>query len=329
MDRRTFIGSVASGLLAMPLAASAQQPTSVPRIGVLWHAGSAEEEGEYFTSVQRGFRDLGYVEGKTIVFEHRFAGEVYDRFTNYATELVALKVNVLVAVTRPAAVAAQAATKTIPIVFITVPDPVGNKLVDSLAKPGGNITGLSNMNQDIVAKRLELLKEAIPSLTRAALLVNPSDAVATRRTIADVQAAAGVLNVEVRSYEIRVPEEIGPAFGRIVQDGVKGIFLSNDSMLFNERKRLANLALEHHLPLLLQNRPGALAGALMSFGPDSRAMFYRAAAYVDKILKGAKPGDLPVEQPTKIELLINLKTAKMLGLTIPQSLLLRADEVIQ
>jgi putative tryptophan/tyrosine transport system substrate-binding protein len=329
MDRRTFLYTAALGLLALPLAASAQQATSVPRIGVLWHAGSPGEEGEYFTSLQRGFRDLGYVEGKTIVLEHRFAGEVYDRFTSYATELVALKVDVLVAVTRPAAVAAQAATKTIPIVFITVPDPVGTKLVDSLAKPGSNITGLSSMNQDIVAKRLELLKEAIPGLTRPALLVNPSDAVATRRTIAGAQAAAGVLNVGVRSYEVRAPEEIGPVFGKIVQDGVKGIFVSNDSMLFNERKQLANLAMEHRLPLLLQNRPGALAGALMSFGPDSRTMFYRAAAYVDKILKGAKPGDLPVEQPTKIELLINLKTAKALGLAIPQSLLLRADEVIQ
>jgi putative tryptophan/tyrosine transport system substrate-binding protein len=329
MDRRTFICFAAQGLLGVSFAVRAQQPRKVPRIGVVWHAGNAEEEGQYFTSFQQGFHDLGYVEGQTIVFENRFADEIYDRFTNLAAELVALKVDVLVAVTRPAAVAAHAATSTIPIVFVVVPDPVGDKLVDSLAKPGGNATGLSNMIQDVVAKRLELLKEALPRLTRAALLVNPSDTAIARRTIEQVQTAAGLLNVYVLPFEAHAPEQLDPVFERIAREGMKGVFTGNDPMFFNERKRIADLALEHRLPLLLQNRPGALAGALMSYGPDSRTMFYRAASYVDKILKGAKPGDLPVEQPTKIELLINLKTAKALGLKIPQSLLLRADEVIQ
>jgi putative tryptophan/tyrosine transport system substrate-binding protein len=309
--------------IVWPPAALSQQARNVPRIGVLWHAGSAEEEGEYFTSVQRGFRDLGYVDGKTIVLEHRFAGEVYDRFTSHATELVALKVDVLVAVTRPAAVAAQAATKTIPIVFITVARPRWQQACRQPCQARHEHHRRVEHEPRHRCETPRALKESDPQSNARATLGESERCGCTRRTIADAQAAAGVLNVDVRSYEIRVPEEIGPAFGRIVQDGVKGIFLSNDSMLFNERKRLANLALEHHLPLLLQNRPGALAGALMSFGPDSRTMFYRAAAYVDKILKGAKPGDLPVEQPTKIELLINLKTTKMLGLTIPQSLLLR------
>jgi putative tryptophan/tyrosine transport system substrate-binding protein len=329
MDRRRFICFAAQGLLGVPFAVRAQQPRKIPRIGVVWHAGNAEEEGQYFTSFQQGFHDLGYVEGQTIVFENRFADEIYDRFTNLAAELVALKVDVLVAVTRPAAVAAHAATSTIPIVFVVVPDPVGDKLVDSLAKPGGNATGLSNMIQDVVAKRLELLKEALPRLTRAALLVNPSDTAIARRTIEQVQTAAGLLNVYVLPFEAHAPEELDPVFERIAREDIKGVFTGNDPMFFNERKRIADLALEHRLPLLLQNRPGALAGALMSYGPDSRTMFYRAASYVDKILKGANPGDLPVEQPTKIELLINLKTAKALGLKIPQSLLLRADEVIQ
>jgi putative ABC transport system substrate-binding protein len=328
MRRRGFI-TLLGFILASSMRAHAQPLKRSPRIGVLWHAKDAKGEGEYYVAFHQGFRDLGYVDGRTIEFEERFAAEVYDRFKNFADELVALKVDVLVCVTQPAAIAAQAATSSIPIVFITVADPIGAKLVNSLARPGGNITGLSNMGPDIMTKRLQLLKEMVPSLSRAALLVNPSDARATGRNIDEAQSAAGQLKVTVQPYQAQAAADLKPVFAAIAQDRMHGVFVVNDPMIFDERKQIADLALFHHLPLLLQNRPGVEAGSLMSYGTDSRSLFRRAPIYVDKILKGDKPGELPVEQPIKFEFLINLRTAKALGLDVPPTLLARADEVIE
>jgi putative tryptophan/tyrosine transport system substrate-binding protein len=329
MKLREFNFLLGGAAATWPLIAFAQQAKTSPRIGVLWHANNEEEEGEYFTTIIQGFRDLGYVEGRNISFFHRYAGEQYDRFKSLAEELVALKVDVLVAVTRPAAVAAQAATATIPIVFVVVPNPVSSKLIDSLAKPGRNITGLSSMSLDVTAKRLELLKDMAPGLTRAALLVNPSDAAFTDRVLAEVTPVANQLGVVVQPFEARTPEQITQAFAKISQNNMHGIFSGNDPMFHNERKRIAGLALENRTPIVLQNRMGAAAGAFMSYGPNSAPMFYRAATYVDKVIKGQKPGDIPVEQPTKFELLVNLKTAAALGITVPPTLLARADEVIE
>jgi len=329
IGRRQFISALGGTAVAWPLVARAQQTKSIPKIGVMWHARDAEEEGEYHIAFHQGFRDLGYVDGRTIAFEERFANEVYDRFPDFAAELVALKVNVLVTVTQPAAIAAQAATRSIPIVFIAVADPVSSKLVDSLACPGANVTGLSAMAADIMTKRLQLLKEMVPSLSRVALLVNPSDARSARRNAEEVQAAAVQLKVTVSTYEAQAPQQLEQAFGAMAHDDVNGVFTVNDPLFYNERKRMADLALPHRLPLLLQNRPGAEAGALISHGTDSRIMFRRAPIYVDKILKGQKAGELPVEQPINFEFLINLKTAKALGLDVPPTLLARADEVIE
>jgi putative ABC transport system substrate-binding protein len=329
LQRREFMALLGGAAAVWPLAARSQQLETVPRIGVLWHAGSVEEEGEYFIAFRQGFRDLGYVEGRNIRFDDRFPGEAPERFRRFAAELVALKVDVLVCVTRPATDAARAATTAIPIVFISIPDPVAGKLVTSLARPGANMTGLSNMAADLMAKRLQLLKEMVPGLSRAALLVNPLDTASARRSVDEVRTAAGVLNVTVQPYGVQAAEELEAAFSAIVRGGMQGVFVVNNPVIFNARKRIAELALAKRLPLLLQNRPGAEAGALMSFGTDSRVMFRRAAFYVDRIVKGANAGDLPVEQPTKFEFLINLKTARLLSIEVPPTLLARADELIE
>ena len=329
LRRRDFITLIGGAAAVWPLVARSQPFKRVPRIGVLWHAGSAEAEGEYFLAFRQGFRELGYIEGRNISFEDRFPNEDRERFKRFADELIALKVDLVVCVTQPAADAARAATKSIPIVFISVPDPVGSKLVDSLAHPGANITGLSNMATDLMTKRLQLLKEMVPRLSRGAILVNARDVASTRRNLNELRPAAATLKVSVQPYEFGAAEELERTFSAVVTDGMQGVFVVNDPMIFTARKRIADLALANRLPLLLQNRPGAEAGALMSFGPDSRSLFHRAAFYVDRILTGASAGDLPVEQPTKFEFLINLKTAKLLDLEVPPTLLARADELIE
>ena len=312
-----------------PLVGRAEHARRIPRVGVLWHAGSPEEEAIYLAALRAGFNDLGYVEGKTVTLENRFAAEQYERFQSLAAELVALKVDVLVAVTRPAAVAAQRETATIPVVFISVPDPIGSKLVHTLAKPGGNVTGLSNMAADLNAKRLELFKEAVPGLSRVALLVNPSDPEVTRQTVEALRAGAAPLNLSVQPFEVREPGELDRVFSAITRDPASGVTIQVDPMLFNERGQIAELALARGLPTMSFNADMAAAGCLMSYGPNYPAMFRRAAVYVDRILKGAKPADLPIEQPTQFEFVINLKTAKALGVTIPPSMLMRADKVIE
>jgi ABC-type uncharacterized transport system substrate-binding protein len=330
ITRRKVLVGLGVGSLSTPLPAFAQQKATSPKVGVLWHAGSAEEEKVPLGGLVEGFRNLGYVDGKNIVLEHRFPNEQPERFFSLAAELVQIKVDVLIAVTRNAAVAAQRATSTIPIVFIAVPDPLGSKLVASLAQPGGNITGLTNLAVELVPKRLQVLKEAIPSLSRVGLLVNASVPEAARRYIEIAQTAARPLGLTLQPVEIRTPEDIGPAFSIITQSRLQGICLTSDGLIYVEQERLSQLALDRNLPLIGYTRDMAKwTGMLMTYGPSNVALFKRAAYFVDKILKGAKPGDLPVEQPTVIELIVNLKTAKTLGLTIPPAVLARADEVIE
>jgi putative ABC transport system substrate-binding protein len=330
ITRRSVVVGLGVGSLSTTLPAFAQQGGTSPKVGVLWHAGSAEEEKVPLGGLVEGFRDFGYVDGKNIVLEHRFPNEQPERFFSLAGELVQIKVDVLIAVTRQAAIAAQRATTTIPIVFIAVPDPLGSKLVASLGRPGGNITGLTNLAVELVPKRMQVLKEAIPSLSRIGLLVNASVPEAARRYVEIAQAAAPSLGLILQPVEIRTPSDMGPAFSMAVQSRLQGICLTSDGLIYVEQERLAQLALDRNLPLIGYTRDMAKwTGMLMTYGPSNVALFKRAAYFVDKILKGAKAGDLPVEQPTVIELIVNLKTAKALGLTIPPSVLARADEVIQ
>jgi putative ABC transport system substrate-binding protein len=246
-----------------------------------------------------------------------------------AAELAALKPEVLVAVTRPAAVAAQRATATIPIVFIAVPDPVGTRLVNSLARPGGNVTGLTNIALELSAKRLALFKEAFPHMNRVALLVNANDQQGMRRYVDESLAAAAALGMTIQPVDVRSVEDFEAAFDKIVADRMEGVAVPADGLFYQGRVRLAQAALQRRLPLMMFSRETLQAGALMSYGPDVRVIFRGAASYVDKIVKGEKAGDLPVEQPTRFEFLINLKTARALGLEVGPMLLARADEVIE
>jgi putative ABC transport system substrate-binding protein len=329
MQRREFITLLGGAVAAWPLAARAQQPTKIPKIGVLWHAASAEEEAVYLSAVRQGLSDFGYVEGQNVTLENRFPAEIPERFVSLAAELAALKVNVLVAINRIAALAAQRATTTIPIVFVAIPDPVGSKLVASLAHPGGNITGLSNFAHDLTAKRVELLKSTVPNVSRVALLVNPNDIDSARVYVKESRAAADKLGLFIQPFEIRTPGDLVPAFDKMSDEHLNGVVVSQDGLFFATRKNIADLALARGLPLAVYSRETVDAGALVSYGPSNSAIFRRAGYYIDKILKGTSPADLPVEQPTKFEFIINLKTAKALGLTIPPSLLATVDEVIE
>ena len=329
MQRREFITLLGGAAAAWPLAARAQQPTKIPKIGVLWHAASAEEEAVYLSAVRQGLSDFGYVEGQNVTLENRFPAEIPERFVSLAAELAALKVNVLVAINRIAALAAQRATTTIPIVFVAIPDPVGSKLVASLAHPGGNITGLSNFAHDLTAKRVELLKSTVPNVSRVALLVNPNDIDSARVYVKESRAAADKLGLFIQPFEIRTPGDLVPAFDKMSDEHLNGVVVSQDGLFFATRKNIADLALARGLPLAVYSRETVDAGALVSYGPSNSAIFRRAGYYIDKILKGTSPADLPVEQPTKFEFIINLKTAKALGLTIPPSLLATVDEVIE
>ena len=327
--RRSFLVGVGVGWLSTALPAFAQQGPKGPRIGVLWHAGNAEEESIPLGGLVEGFRKLGYIDGENIIFEHRFPNEQPERFFALAAELAQIKVDVLIAVTRQAAIAAQSATTTIPTVFIAVPDPVGSKLVDNLARPSGNITGLTNMAVELVPKRMEMLKEAIPGLSRMALLVNASSP-DKRLYIEIAESAARSLGITVQPVEIRTPADIERAFSIASENRLQGMCLTSDGLIYVQQQRLAQLAQDWKLPLIGYTREMApLPGMLMIYGASNVALFNRAAYYVDRILKGSKPADLPVEQPTVIELTVNLKTAKALGVQIPLMLLAKTNEVIE
>lgn len=329
MDRRTFIGGLGAGLLAASRAVEAQPLGKILRVGVLWHGGSAEEEENFLGAVREGFVRLGYVEGKNIVLVNTFAGEEYERFQKNAAELVSAQVDVIVAVTQPAAVAAQRSTKTLPIVFVSIPDPLGSKLVESLARPGGNITGLTNVAGDISAKRIQIFTEAVAGLKRVAVLVNATDPDGAGRYIREIEPAARRLGMSVRSVDIRVPADLDRAFGAMAQDKIQGVVGTPEGMFYIKRAEIAQLALTHRLPTIGTTPEQTEAGWLMGYGANVKAIFRRTAYYVDRIVKGTRPGDLPVEQPTTFELVVNLKTAKALGLTVPVSLLQRADRVIE
>jgi len=329
--RREFIGTLAGGIVVSPLAAEAQQAAKVARIGYLTITDLTAATRHLHEAFRQGLRDLGYVEGRNVVIEYRFAEGKRERLPALAAELVALKVDVIVAPSTPAALAAKQATKTIPIVFAGVPDPVTSGLVTSLARPGGNVTGLSFLAPELVGKRLELLALAVPGVTRVAFLWQPG--AVGERTEKDMlkgaEVAARALGVRLQFLEARGPEDFDRAFSDMTRARAGALTVWTTAMLVNERRRLVDLAAKNRLPALYTWREFVDAGGLMSYGANVADSFRRVATYVDKILKGAKPSDLPVEQPTKFELIINLKTAKALGLTIPQSVLGRADEVIQ
>ena len=328
ITRRTFLGTVAGGLLAAPLAAGAQQAGKVYRIGYLasYSSTTAPHRIEPF---RQGLRELGWVEGKNIVIEYRWAEGRYERLPDLAAELVRLKVDVIVAAPTAAAVAAKNATGTIPIVMLGASDPVGLGLIASLARPGGNVTGVSySVGVETFGKELELLKEIVPKVRRVAILSNPASPVQPL-FIREVNGAARSLGIQLQLLEVRGPNEFEGAFAAMAKERVGALLVVADAMFIFHRTRLAALAARSRLPAAYGVRASVEAGGLMSYGPSVRDLFRRSATFVDKILKGAKPGDLPVEQPTKFELVINLKTAKALGLMIPQALLQRADEVIQ
>jgi putative ABC transport system substrate-binding protein len=325
MRRREFIALLGTSTLPWTLPANAQSGRKIARIGVLWHAGSAEEEREYLTVLVKAFGDLGYIEGKNVEFLHRFPAEQLGRYPILARELVDSNVDVAIAVSPPGAVAFKQITSTIPIVFVIVTDPISLGLVASLAHPGSNLTGLSLLAIDLSGKSLALLKEAAPNLSNVALFLDPQ---AQRPLIPAYAAAAKSLGLSFRSVEIAAPDAIEPAFTQAQSERVDGVVVTG-SMLFNERARVGASALAHGVPAISNVSEMVPHGLLMSYGPDFPDYFRKAAGYTDKILRGAKPADLPVEQPTRFKQAINLKTAKALGLTIPPSLLVTTDEVIE
>ena len=322
------VGSIVTlllSLLAVPLAAAAQPPGKVYRIGFL---GTNPLPAAWWDALLDGLRERGYSEGQNLVFERRFSEGNAERFPEFAAELVRLRVDCIIVPTTPAALAAKHATQTIPIVFPTAIDPVGAGLVASLARPGGNITGLSALAPELSGKRLELLQEVVPGMARVAVLwnaANPANASVWHET----QAAAGALGLLLHAQDVRGPQDFEGAFARTAQAHPDALLVLQDSLMTMHRQHIVEFATQQHLPSVFFTREWVVAGGLMSYGPSFPDLYRRAATYVDKILKGAKPADLPVEQPTKFELVLNLKTAKALGLTIPPTLLFQADEVIK
>jgi putative ABC transport system substrate-binding protein len=323
---------VALGATSLGVGAPARAESDVsrlPRVGILWHAGSQEKAGRYFIALARGFRDLGYVDGKNIRFEHRYPNEESSAFKTSAEELVLLRPEVLVSVSPPAAYALQRTGTAIPIVFLAGgADPVGAKLVQSLAHPGSNITGLtSGMGFEMDGKRLQLFKEAVPGLSRVALLTNPNS-LSHKRAIEINLAAGASLNVHVLPVEVRQVSDYEGAFDQIARAHVGGVVAGWDVLFFASRQQLARLAIAQRLPSSHYAIDAVESGFLMSYGASLEEIVRRGAAYVDKILRGAQPANLPVELPAKFELCFNLKTARAIGLTIPQSVVLQADSVI-
>jgi putative tryptophan/tyrosine transport system substrate-binding protein len=329
VERRTFLAMIAGGMVAAPLAtAAAQPPEKVPRVGFLGPRTRSDNAG-FVDAFLQGLRELGWVEGKTIVIEYRWAEGRSDRLPDLAAELVRLKVDVILAGSNAVAVAAKNVTRTIPIVMATGGDPVGLGLVASLARPGGNVTGLSyGVGMEVVGKGLELLKETVPKVRRVAVLSNPANP-SQALAIEKVSDAARAVGVQLQLLEARGPNEFDNAFAAMSRERAEALFVPLDPFFGFHRARLSDLAAKSRIPAIYGSREYPEAGGLMSYGADFRHSFGRSATYVDKILKGAKPADLPIEQPTKFELVINLKTAKTLSLTIPPALLQRADQVIE
>jgi putative ABC transport system substrate-binding protein len=324
IGRREFI-TLLGGAVAWPLAVRAQQPAKLPTIGYLATAAASAWAPWTVAFVQR-LHELGWIEGRTVAIQYRWAEGRTERFAEIAAEFVRLKVDVIVTGGN-AAVAAKQASSVVPIVFALASDPVGDGLVASLARPGGNITGLSILAPDLAGKRLALLREVVPGLRRLAIMVN-IDFPAAVLEMREIQAAAGTLGLDVGTFEIRRAEDIAPAF-EALKGGAEALYVVGDALVIIHRVRINILALTARLPTMLGTREYVEAGGLMSHGPSFTDLFRRAGDYVDKILRGAKPGELPVEQPTKYDLVINLTTARALGLEVPAALLALADEVIE
>lgn len=324
MRRREFIGGL--GALSVLASTARAQQARIPVVGVLWHAGNVEEEREYFPVLVDAFARLGYVEGKTITFLHKFPAEDANRFRSLARELVDSKADVIIAVTAAGAKALKEIPSNVPVVFIISPDPVGDGLVESLAHPGSHMTGLSLVTNDLSGKRMALLREAVPNLAGIAL-INSSDVVTPRLIAAHVKSAQE-LGLSFRPVEIPAPDAIDAVFADLARDGAQGVIV-NGGLLFNERARVGAAALAHKVPTLSLIAEMVPYGLLMSYGQDFPDYFRRAAGYVDRILRGANPADLPVEQPIRFKQVVNLKVARVLGLTMPQSLLVTTDEVLE
>jgi putative ABC transport system substrate-binding protein len=323
-----LLAMVAIACVGAPATVRAQQPAKVWRIGLLDYAASDPASAARWKALRERLRELGYVEGQNVIYEPRWGDGQVGRLRSLAAELIDAKVDILVTAGTEAALAAKQATSSIPIVTATGGDPVELGLVGGLARPGGNVTGVISLITQLTGKRLELLKQLIPRASRVAVLRNPDNR-SSAFTLRDAESAAKSLGVVVQGVGVRGPGDLDAAFLAMKRARTDAVILGENTLFIADRRRIADLAVMHRLPMMVAAKEYAQAGGLVSYGTDYPDLFRRAAAYVDKIFKGAKPADLPIEQPTKFELVINLKTAKTLGLTIPQSLLLRADEVIQ
>jgi putative ABC transport system substrate-binding protein len=327
VKQKLVAGALSTMLFALCLSAEAQQAEKIPRIGFL-ASGSPSAYSSRTEGFRQGLRQLGYVEGKTIAIEYRYAEGLADPLPDLVADLVRLNVDIIVTSSTPATLALKNGTKTIPIVFVNVGDPVGSGLVVSLARPGGNLTGLSNQLSDLTGKHLELLKEVAPKISRVAVLgstANPNRTSAAKR----IEGLARSLGVDLQSVEIGEPKDLDGAFSQMTKSRADAVLIRGGALLSDQRIRIAELAARSRLPAIHFDQLFAEAGGLMAYGPSLPDMFRRAATYVDKILKGARPADLPIEQPTKFELVINLKTAKQIGLIIPPNVLARADRIIK
>lgn len=327
-NRRKLVIALGAGTLIAPLAPFAQQQRRVWRVGFLASRRPTVLATDVYAGFQRGMRELGYIEGKNLIIEWRYADGVLERLPDLATELVRLKVDVIVAGGNPAVSAVQKATTTIPIVIVAG-DPVGSGFVKSLARPGGNITGLSfSVGSTLTPKRLELLRSVVPKVSRVAVLFDPRDSL-SMASLKSVQAAVQKTVVKILPVEVRTPQEIESAFSTLVREKVSAVIVFGSGLTNQQELEIAELMTKNRLPSISGRAEYAEAGGLMSYADNRTETYRRAATYVVKVLKGAKPADLPVEQPTKFELIINGKTAKALGLKIPQSLLVRTDKVIE
>ena len=326
MRRREFITLLGGAVAGWPLSTRAQQAAKPPIIGYL-SPNSASTQSQWTAAFARRLHELGWIEGRTVAIEYRWAEGHAERLSAFADELVRLKVSVIVTSATPPTIAAKRATSVIPIVAVAIGDPVGSGLVASLARPGGNVTGLSIQSVDAVSKQVELLRDVVPNLHRLAVLANESNPM-NRRQAEEVQAAAHAFGLEVAPLDVRRADDIAPAFAAL--DGrADALYVAADPLFFNNILAISALALKARLPDMYSFREEVVAGGLLSYGASFPDLFRRAAELVDKILRGTKPADIPVEQPTKFELVINLKTAKALGLTVPHNLLVLADEVIE
>jgi putative ABC transport system substrate-binding protein len=326
MKRREFITLIGS-VTAWPLAARAQQSEKVPRVGFMGNSTEALE-ANLVGPFREGLRELGYQEGRNIVVVYRWAEGRYERFPALIAELLAAKVDVIVTAGTPAAIAVKQTTTTVPLVMVAVGDPVGTGLVSSLARPAGNLTGLSSIAPDLEGKRLELLRELVPMLAHVGVFYNSTNLFHTV-SMQHVRTAAEALGIKLLPLSVRISQDLDGAFATILKEKPDALLVLADRVYLHERERMMNFALQRRLPSANAHKEMVEAGGLMSYGPSYEDMHRRAADYVDKILKGAKPGDLPIQQPTKFDLKVNLKTAKVLGIDVPPTLLARADEVIE